>query len=205
VPASVGMLIENMTGQHLSDRELEEVCGFTPGQEVWEFQWMLHVAGLGLDVCSVEDFDPELFIRDPYTELLRQTQSKKVVDRIFEVSDVSAQVQLAQRCLAHPHVSFRRAIPSVSDLRDAIEGDAVALVNVNARVLNQREGYAGHVIFVHASTATGFVIEDPGPPPHEGAVVPDEQFIEAWTSPTPGMANFVRISLPSEKDALVPN
>lgn len=194
VPCSVGMLFEGLTGKNYSDSELEKICGFVPGEEVWQFKWMLAAAARGLTVRSVDNFDAERFIESPRAELLRQTENPEVVDRIFEVSDVDGQVAFVRACLENPLIVFTQRVPSFEELDEAVTEESGALVNVNARVLSGKDGYAGHVVLLHRSSAGDLLLEDPGPPSHEGFVIDRGEFVKAWHSPSPRMANYIRVA-----------
>lgn len=191
VPATVGMLIEGMLDIAYSEDELEKICGFVPGREVWQFAWMLNLADRGVWIRSVEDFDPEGFINDPRKELLRGTGDRDVVERIYEVSDVDNQVGLVEKCIAHPGITFEQRIPSMKELEHVLSNDTAALVNINARVLAEREGYAGHLVLLHKGDENSLLIEDPGPPPHKHLALSGSNFLQAWQSPTESMANYI--------------
>ncbi|HEX7244415.1 MAG TPA: hypothetical protein VF245_02480 [Solirubrobacterales bacterium] len=181
-----------------SESELEEICGFVPGEEVWQFQWMLAAADRNLTVLSVDNFDPEGFIANPREELLRQTQDADVVARVFEVSDVAGQIPLVKACLEHSLITFATRTPTFSDLHNALSNTSAVLANVNARALGERDGYAGHVVLIHRDDTTGeLILEDPGPPSHEHMAVDKDAFLRAWHSPSPRMANFVSVSITS--------
>lgn len=194
VPCSVGMLLEGLANISLSESELETMCGFVPGQEVWQFQWMHEVANRGFKITSVDDFDPKAFISDPRTELLRQTEDAAVVDRVFEVSDVVGQIPLVRACLDHPLITFEKRVPTLEELSATLDDASAVLTNVNARALSDKDGYAGHVVLMYRGAGDDLILEDPGPPSHEHMAVDRDKFLKAWHSPSPRMANFIRVA-----------
>lgn len=196
VPCAVGMALQRLTGEHLSNRELEVLCGFRPGKEVWQFAWMLGVAERGLRVESVEDFDPESFVDDPKAELLRGTQSEEVVHNIFQVSDVLAQIALVERCLASPEIVFETRVPTLKEVCDSVGDQSVALVNLNARALHHRDGYAGHLVLVDEVDGSSLTLQDPGPPDQPGLQITFDDFVGAWHDPSEQMANYIRVASP---------
>ncbi len=156
---------------------------------------MLAAADQGMSVVSVDNFDPDAFISDPASALLEETGDQTIVDRIFAVSDVRAQVPLVQTCLQHPNIQFERRLPTYQELTNAIRDDSGVLTNVNARALTGRDGYAGHVVVLHRLPSMELRLEDPGPPAHEGMLLEKDRFLSAWHSPTPAMANYIKVSL----------
>ena len=188
------MAIQAATGEDLDPTSLEQMTDFIPGLESWPFASFLALASRGLYVANVEKFNAELFVEDARAALMQQTGDEAVVDRVFEVSDVSRQVALVRECIANPRIRFIERIPSMADMIGALEHKAKLIVNVNSRKLRGADGYAGHLVFVHGYADGLLEVEDPGPPPCESLRIDQEIFDRAWRSPTEGMANYVAIS-----------
>jgi hypothetical protein len=189
------MLIEGTTGEKVPFAALEEETAFSPGKESWSFGAMLALANRGLRVHSVEDFDPRLFVDDPRRAIAKQVEGDaELLERVFEVSDVAAQVEIVAQCLEHPRIRFETRVPTLDELASALRGGADLLVNVNARALNGEDGYAGHLVVIHDIDGDVVIVEDPGPPAKQGCTIGLARLELAWGRPNPGLANFVAIT-----------
>jgi hypothetical protein len=191
---SLGMAVQALTAEDLDLSALEQMTDFTPGLESWPFASFLALAGRGLYVADVENFNADLFVEDPRAALIRQAGDESVVERVFEVSDVFRQTALVRQCIADPLIRFIERTPTTDDMIEALDKGAKLIVNVNSRMLRGADGYAGHLVFVHGYTEGLLNIEDPGPPYQPGLRIDTETFGRAWRSPTEGMANFIAIS-----------
>ncbi len=188
------MAIEGMTGEHVPMAILETETGFQPGHESWSFGAMLAFARRKLWVRSIENFDPRLFVRDPRAAMLAQVHDQTLVDRAFEVSDVASQIDVVRACIADSHIAFDQRVPSVDDIDAALGADGVLIVNVNAKTLNNEDGYSGHLVVVHDMHGDRYVIEDPGPPAKRGYEIDRERFEQSWKTPSEGLANLLVIT-----------
>lgn len=192
--AALRMTWEGLLGDTLDEDEIDELTRFRPGEQSWPFAGMLAAAEAGVTVVNIEDFDPVGFATNPREELLRTSGGdSKIVDHVFRVSDVPAQQAIVESCLAHSNITFEQRIPAVYDLtRFAAEPGVGVICNVNYRRLAGRDGYNGHFMLVESGACEGeFCVQDPGSPPLENHRVTVEQFVDAWTSPYPKLANLL--------------
>jgi hypothetical protein len=192
--ASLGMTIEGMTGERVPMAVLENETGFQPGHESWAFGAMLALARRDLFVRCIEDFDPELFVKDPRAAILAQVHDASLVERAFEVSDVAGQVPVVRACIQDPRITFETRVPSLKDVEDALEARGTLIVNLNSKALNGEAGYSGHLVVVHSVRQGRYVIEDPGPPAKRSYEIDSDHFERSWKEPSEGLANLIAIT-----------
>jgi hypothetical protein len=205
--ATVRMVWEGLFGETLSPQRADELTLFVAGAQTWPFAGMLALAERGATVSNVEDFDPEAFVSDPYTEILRQSGGdKELTDKIVSVADADEQKPLVRRCLDHPRISFVRSNPTMADLRQATTlPDTAVICNVNYRALVGREGYNGHFVLVEKAISDELTIQDPGLPPLKDHQVDADTFMKAWSADGGGWTNMIVISSPNNSEALPAN
>lgn len=204
--SSVRMAWEGLRGVPLSKEKAEEMTGFESGRQTWPFQGMLSLAEAGLEVNSVEDFDPDAFVRDPRAEILRQCGDPEILEHVVSNSDIDGQGELVRQCIVHPLISFERRIPSLEELCQELERPAtVVICNVNYKALAGEDGYNGHFVLVTSADNAHVALENPGLPPIQHQVVSHETFISSWAEPSPSLANFTSLHLPGNDSTHSPN
>lgn len=178
--------------------EADRLTGYLPGLQTWAFEGMLATANRGFAVLNVEDFDASAFVNDPRSEILRQSDNDtEIVDHVYKVSDVERQRAVVAECLEHELITFERRIPSWEDLIRSVETSGAVVSNVNARAIAGNDGYNGHFVLIDAveGGASGSVrIQDPGLPPRADVWITKEEFLKAWSEPSPRLANIIAIS-----------
>ncbi len=206
--ASVRMVWQGLTGSALSGEEAESITGFVSQQQSWPFAAMLGLAERGLWVRSIEDFDPRGFIRDPASEIRRQSEEEDIVSHVLRVSDVEQERSRVQRCLEHPRIEFERRVPSLDDLNTAVTRPATGVIcNVNYKALVGEDGYTGHFVVIDQISQTELRLQNPGLPAIPDQVVDIGRFCAAWKHPSETMGNALIVAVdafgsPDDGDAL---
>jgi predicted double-glycine peptidase len=62
---------------------------------------------------------------------------------------------------------------------------------VNGAVLDGTDSYRPHFVMVREIDGDDVTLDDPGPPPHPVLHVTAEQFLRAWTDPSPSVTNYI--------------
>lgn len=195
--AAVRMTWAGIFGETLDEAQADTLTEFVAGEQTWPFAGMLAMAEAGATVVNIENFNPEAFAQDPRGELMRTSDGDTaLVDHVFMVSDVEAQRDRVSACLAHPRITFLVRVPSPDELLCNVRQPQTAVVcNINYRVLAGLDGYNGHFVLVDEVVDRDHVrIQDPGPPPLEDHVVHIDDFVAAWASPHPKLANLLVVS-----------
>ena len=191
--ACVGMAVEAQTGTHLSMRDIEEATGYISRRATWNFQAMLTLADMGLRLTSIEQFDPEHFAADPEAHIRRQAGDEQAAAWVISQSDLDLEAKRVQACIEHPNIEFQVRQPTIEDLIEQTTLGTV-VTNVNYQALVGNSGYTGHFVVVVDASTDRLVLDNPGLPPIEHQHVPIEQFIAAWHSPQPDLANLMTVA-----------
>ena len=187
------MAWEGLFGEPLSADEADSLTQFQPDQQTWPWRGMLALAEKGAQVTNIENIDAETFVDDPAAALLKQLNGDRAtVDHILSVADVTRETGVVRDLLRHPSVSLLARTPTPDDLLSEIASPNTAVIcNVNYRALVAEEGYNGHFVLVDRVSDGHVILQDPGLPPLDSHKVPLPQFVAAWQSPDPGLANIL--------------
>ncbi len=185
------MVVQMLTGERISMSTSEHETGYIEGRGTWPFQSFLALANRGL--CTVVDelFDAELFAKDARAALLKQNQNDQITEEMIATSDITLEMKRTSKCLINNQIHFTNSTPSLTSLKEALNLGAVVFAHVNSRVLNDKDGYIGHMVIVLGQVDDIIVLADPGLPAIEHSEHKIEQFCKAWEYPTREMANFI--------------
>jgi hypothetical protein len=189
LPCCFAMVYEAQAGVHLSMHESERLTGHVSGRPTWSFAAMLALADAGLDVTLIEGSSPQAFMADPEAEVRRlygDTEAERWVLR-HEVLDI--EVARLQGCLEHPRISFEVRQPNVEDIRAALVRRASVIVSLNHETLLGMNGYTPHFVVVTELRTSQVVVDNPGLPAFPQQLISLDQFVTAWCSPKPEVAN----------------
>jgi hypothetical protein len=145
---------------------------------------------LGLEVVDIECFDYDRFVCEGF-DYLREEFGEEVAKEIIEKSDIDKEFVYARQLLSNGILEKR--VPKFKEILGYLKKGYVPIICVNSRMIDQKEGYAGHYIVV-----TGFskdqevlIIHDPGLPGFPDRQVSFEVFNKAWAYPNNKAKNIL--------------
>jgi hypothetical protein len=191
--SALRMAVSALSGEDITEPEAEDVTKWVHGRPTWPYMGMLALAERGLVVESTEYMDVAYFSREPEAALAEMIDDKPMLHEVIQTADLRHESEAAARCVAHPNVIQRQAIPVVEDIRDAIARGGVVICNVNARALEEVEGYAGHFVVVSDLHGDRLVVQNPGLPPRKDQVVNQGAFELGWYYPNRKLGNMIAV------------
>lgn len=174
----------------LSFEKWDEITNKKKDGWTWTMSGLLWLKGNGFDVEDIEPFDYREFIRSG-KEYLRELFGDDVADIQEKMSDVHQEQEISKEFIKVIHVEERR--PTFEDVRAFLDSGYLVMMNVNARTLNGRDGYAGHFIVVKGYGSQGLFFHDPGLPAIENRHVDYGYFMKAWAFPNENALNLIAI------------
>jgi hypothetical protein len=170
--------------------ELDQITGHkTP--YTWPFLGLLYCQKLGLHVKTIELFDYQKFAASGYSYLVEKFGAL-YADTQREYSDLQEEMTNARKFIGLSDVEMR--VPTDADLRSAFDAGEATICNVNARVLQKRDGYTGHFVVLTGISDDGVWLHDPGLPSMENRYCPWSVFDQAWSYPDKEARNVYFIS-----------
>jgi hypothetical protein len=145
--------------------------------------WTYSIFGLlwlrkrGLEVKLIEDFNYKLFV-EKGVDYYRQEYGDQVAREQQLHSDIAQGQEAASRVLNE--LPFEKRIPTISDILLLLDQDYLVYCNVNGKVLNHEDGYAGHFVLIFDHSNEYLLLHNPGLPPREHQVVSFADFDKAW-------------------------
>lgn len=195
------MTVQRLTDASIGIGEAERDTGFRTGHRSWAFRGLLGLVNRGLEVETIDDFDPEEFADDPERTVSSwYANDPKERERIIRESELDKEGDAVKALLASPEMKFTRRAPDWADLtRLSEENEAVLLARVNHRVLMGRDGSYGHYVLVeHVDSSAGIRVQDPGPPARPDYVYDVDTFRRAWWYPDEHSGELIAVRRPRE-------
>lgn len=176
--------------KHYSWEELYTFCDKKPDKWTWPLRALINLSDTGFEVVNIESFDYDKFIIDPGV-YMEEVFGKEMAESQVKHSDISAEVENAKTFVKT--ISTINRIPDVNDLKDLLDQDYKLLINVNVRVLRDKEGYAGHFIILKYINDEKVIINDPDGDNGENNGYPLEKFLKAWSYPDEKARNIMGV------------
>jgi hypothetical protein len=163
--------------QDFSFEQLDKMSQKQPGLGTWWPPMLMELRELGFLVKNIEGFDYQRFYKE----------GEAYVKSIYPPE--TAEYYLKRSNLAQIKPMVPKFLKTVGlETRPATIGDVDALlsdgwlvgVDLNSRALNDRPGYAGHMVVIFDSSNDNFWLHDPGLPPHPNRQVSRQKLSEAW-------------------------
>lgn len=192
--ASLKMIIKHFQPRRdLSWEELEKITAKVEGLWTWTSAGELWLADNGYDIRLVTTFDYARF-SDEGESYLVERYGKEVAQKQVEKSDLAQERPLA---LEHSRkIQTDKRIPDLSDIKRHLRDGYLVLCNVNSRALNGKPGFAGHFVVVIGHAGDYLIVHDPGLPPQERRIVPNDLFTTAWAFSGEHVKGFTAIKYP---------
>jgi hypothetical protein len=177
--------------EDFSWEKLEAMSDKRPGMATWPQRMLINLMGRGFDVKMVEGFDAQAFIQEGGTYLKRAFGVEAATWQ-SEHSDLVAEQHTYQEAL-DIGVAIEQRIPELFELANYLDDGYLLVCQVNAKKLNDLDGYIGHEVVVYSIDETTVGLHDPGLPPLPERNVDRQTFIEAWSSPNEASRNFIAV------------
>lgn len=171
--------------------ELDQITAKVKGKATWEYAGLIWFARHGMQVTAIRLFDDVRFSKEGI-EYIRELAGDEVAKWQDAHSDIR---QEQQHALEFVKVVKRETrIPTIEDVRSALDVGTIPTCDINSYVLSGKKGYSGHVVVVVGYDSRGFYLNDPGLPAHKEYYVPFELFEKAWAYPNPEVKFLVVFS-----------
>ena len=174
----------------LSFEEWERISHKRAGGWTWTMSGLIWLKEAGFEVENVEYIDYHRFSSEGVA-FLEELWGIDVASIQGEKTNIPEEQEIAKLFIEEIEPKVR--LPNADDLKNMLENGYLLAVTVNSRILNAREGYAGHLVVVKGYDDTGFFLNDPGLPPLENRHVDYALFTRAWAYPNDNARNLAAI------------
>ena len=186
------MINNRVFNENMTAVEAEEFTNFKKGFPTWQFGAILSFAKKGLIVKDIENFQIDLFLKDPVEAVKNQFKSKEVVDYIIKSSDLDNEIKILQQTIATGNVEFIKNIPGMENIKTYLAEGWFVFCNVNYWLLQGIEGkYDGHFVIIDEINEDYITLQNPGLPPMPNQKVTYKNFFNAWNYPDKNAANLI--------------
>ena len=175
-----------------SFEELDKISMKEEGKWTWPMAGLIWMGENGFEVVDLEVFDYAKFIEKGGDYLIEEF-GKEVAEALIKNSDTEQGRKLSRLFLNK--IKVQKIIPKREDIIKLLDEDYVVMVNVNSRVLNNKDGYIGHFVVIKGYNDDGFIINNPGLPGKENMEVSFDIFERAWAYPNERAKNIMAFKL----------
>lgn len=156
----------------------------------WPMAGILWLKEKGMDIKVIEPFDYKKFVEVGGLYLIDE-YGEEVGNEQIKHSDIEQERKLAKKYIKK--IEIEKRIPELTEIKDYLEAGYLVGCNVNAKKLNNKDGYVGHFIIVKGFNDNNLILHDPGLPPLENRKVDFETFEKAWAYPNEKSKNIMAI------------
>lgn len=178
--------------KEFSWEELEKVTAKSEGMWTWPMAGLIWMQANGFEVINIEVFDYSKFI-EKGKDYLREEYGEQVASEQDLHSDIEKERKIAEQFIQQVKTIFE--IPTQEQIKEFLRDGYLIKCTINSRVINNREGYAGHSVVVKGFDEAGFIIHDPGLPGLENRKVAYDIFEKAWAYPNEKAKNIMAFKL----------
>src|SRR5882724_2161223 len=171
-------------------KELEEMTAKRKGFWTWPTQGLINLYKMGFKVVNIEDFDAEEFVQTGEDYLLK-TYGHEIGKLQIANSDIPQEQKLYKEYLTYHN--YQRKLPQIEDIKALLDDGYLVICNINARALNNKDGYVGHFIVIVGCDEKDLFLHDPGLPPFENRKVTFDHFTKAWAYPDDRAKNLIGV------------
>jgi hypothetical protein len=171
-------------------QELEEITAKVDGLWTWPTAGMLWLHNNGFEVHDVETFNYTKFI-EKSGDYLIDWFGEKVGQEQIDHCNLDQEIEYAKQIVKSGLCETRT--PKAFELKERLDEKYLLICNVNSRVLNGKEGYAGHFVLLTGYIHDGFILHDPGLPSLQNREVALPDFERAWAYPNGQAKNYIAI------------
>jgi hypothetical protein len=177
----------------LNWEKLYQMTGKSPGKYTWPYTTIHSLLTLGLEVVYKSKFNHHLFITQPEKAIydFYGIEAGNIQILNTNVMKESSAAQSVKQFLMQQETS----IPTYEELLLKIKEGYHLIIELNSRVLRNKEGYSGHCVLVYDGDASGLTMHDSGSSGSEfpNLFVPRELFEKAWAYPSEKNRNYLAI------------
>ncbi|MCA9382636.1 hypothetical protein KC660_04505, partial [Candidatus Dojkabacteria bacterium] len=147
------------------------------GKGTWTFIGEMEFAKLGLRITNIEPIDYQILYKKG-TIYLQEIFSKQTADYYIFQSNIESVIKYIPEYLKVVKHETRKA--SVKEIKEYIQEEALIGVELNSRILNDRDDLSLHFVLIYDFDDHGFFIHDPGLPPIKARHVLFDKFDKAF-------------------------
>lgn len=193
VPAAYKMILKYfLPEKDFSFTQLDKILGKQEGKGTWAAKGHLWLVDQGFEVEYWTLIDWPAFIDRGYDYLVEQF-GKEVADYQKANGDLSLEQQRAAKALKKIKTVHKE--PHIADIKTFLDKGYLIRCPLNAKKLNNQEGYNGHSVVVKGYDKKNLIIHDPGLPSLENRKVLFDDFEAAWAYPNKSAKEMVAVRL----------
>lgn len=174
--AAYRSIFDYFLDEKYSLEKMDEFIGYKDGRAAWTLAPLTKMAGMGFDIRMIEPFDYKEYALQGKA-YLRTLFPKEKTDWLLEHSNVLDIQPFIPEFLVTVHWENKRA--TLHDIDTMLDDGRLIFITLNARKLNDQNGYVDHAVLLLDQIDDTYILHDPGLPPKPYREVSREKLWEA--------------------------
>lgn len=165
------MVMQWFLGRDMTWEQMAAFTGYKSGVTAWTLRSLVQFSRMGFDIQMVEPFDYSRYGHEGDTYLEDFFEPDELI--WFNThSDLAGMKPYIDDFLHTVH--FTRRSPQLVDIDAMLADGRLVTVTLNSRVLNQKTGFASHMVLLYGKVDGDYLAQDPGPKPKpQRRIAPD--------------------------------
>lgn len=156
------MIMQWFLKRDMTWEQMAAFTGYTPGVTAWTLRSLVQCSRMGFAIQMVELFDYSRYAHEGDTYLEEFFEPDELT--WFKThSDLAGMKPYIDDFLHMVH--FTRRSPQLADIDAMLADGRLVTVTLNSRVLNQKTGFASHMVLLYGKEGGEYLAHDPGPEP----------------------------------------
>lgn len=178
VQACFRMALKHFTPQkEYTWDEVDAICHAKLGKGTWWFPALVELQTRGLLTKMISSLDYKRLENEKFAYLNERTNEN--VAAWYETHSNLASVLPLLPAFLQSNIWEQRAA-TLNDIDYLLADDWLVGIEVNAKILNNKEGLSPHMVLVFAKNDDHYVFHDPGLPPHENRTMTPDELVKMW-------------------------
>ncbi|MEK7070517.1 MAG: C39 family peptidase, partial [Patescibacteria group bacterium] len=194
--ASLRMVLKYfLPKKDFSWEELEKLTAKEEGYWTWPYKGTINLHKMGFKIVEMNIFNIERFVKEGVNYLIEKYGKDVSREQVAHTKSITNEQKI---CRDYLKLDIHQGkLPTLEDVKKLIEKGYLVVPNINARILNGRNGYSGHNVVIFNYDNDNVYVNDPGPTnTSANKKISNKLFMRAWEYPYADAKGLQAFKLP---------
>jgi hypothetical protein len=163
-------------------QQLAKITQWQPGYVIWAFKFWFWIMNKGVRVTDYDLISLQAWADEGVKGLKKTVSSKEFQYYQKNSHDLETLTEDIRQVLKHPNFTYYKQKPTFPDLQKAFDNGGICEVVLNARKLDNREGFSLHRVVILDINEDSITFHDPRKPEESQPARKEsiQLFVNAW-------------------------
>lgn len=153
------MVIGYFEHKKLSWEELVDITGYKSSKAAWSLKALVYLAAHGYNIRMIEPFDYAKYEKEGLTYLKTAFTQPQLDWQLKNTNILEIKKQMPDFLKI---INYQKRSASLKDIDEFLDEDRLITVTLNSCALNNKEGYADHMVLVIGKDESDYIMHDSG-------------------------------------------